>query len=193
MWGHALFAEESPTYDHYRLRDLYNLRNRVINAQTEGVHWDLTNYVTINKARFVETSFKNGDVCNEGGEVINHSSDLQSKIGDRPKPSVWLKVSYAVSSSVAVTEIGMSNDAPIWILIVRDSMSDNDETVCSLKVHWYGTPRQACCLFTTYYPLTNGEYAKPLRSMLWKEKTSTDAVTASFASLKKMETYRLWF
>lgn len=90
-----------------------------------------------------------------GLELIARSFDLQEKVGNQPELSVRPKVSNVASSFVAVRRNGMSNDAPIWIQKLIETISDNDGNVCTLGVYWYNTRTQTCPMSGAYHPCFN--------------------------------------
>lgn len=59
---------------------------------------------------------------------------------------------YVSSSSVTVRENGMSNEVPICIGKVGETMPDNDGNVRTPVLHWYRTYRQTYWMSGGYHP-----------------------------------------
>lgn len=115
---------------------------------------------------------------------MGYSFGWQGKVRDEVACSWSSEVLYATSIFVAVRK-ELSTKSPFWIGTLVQTMSDKDENVFTLCVHWYGTRRQTCWMSDAYYPSFQISDAKEFIRIPWNKIIGTDTNILSFERLKK--------
>lgn len=177
-----LESVESRVDDIYQMNDLYGLTNAVFSLRSKGFHWNLSTIVEENCTIAtvplsgldpeVEAHSTKADGYNDQVNTIMQEMLLQTK------------VTYDISSFVAVRlerHIGL---ASVWIGKVLGTTNDKKGKVKSIWVHWYATHREDTWMNGKYYPCVRHEKKKDGRAEPWTDELCFDTVIVSFRALK---------